>query len=109
MKATCFESGLNALNKARQEFMDDESKLVNIFYLSSFFIFIILTTRFYFSDQNIRETNKSRSFYFKKLNNNAQNLPLLKNDTSDIIVYRNDIEDFKKKRKYYLFWDLIKK
>ena len=84
-------------------------KAKNIFYLTSFCTFVILLTSFYFSDKNIRETNKSRSFYFKKLNNNAQNLPLLKNDTSDIIVYRNDIEDFKKKRKYYLFWDLIKK
>ena len=84
-------------------------KAKNIFYLISFCTFVILITSFYFSDKNIRETNKSRSFYLKKLNNNAQNLPLLKNDTSDIIVYRNDIEDFKKKRKYYLFWDLIKK
>ena len=84
-------------------------KAKNIFYLISFCTFVILLTSFYFSDENIRETNKSRSFYLNKLNNKAQNLPLLKNDTSDIIVYRNDIEDFKKKRKYYLFWDLIKK
>ena len=42
-------------------------KLKNIFYLGSFFIFIVLITRFYFSDQNIRETNKSRSFYSVEL------------------------------------------
>ncbi len=84
-------------------------KIKYIFYLVSFLFFTFLTINFYFSDKNIRETNKSRSFYLKKLNNNTQNLPLLKNDTSDIIVYRNDIEDFKKKRKYYLFWYLIKK
>ena len=81
----------------------------NIFYLGSFFIFIILTTIFYFSDQNIRETNKSRSFYSVKLNNNTQNLPLLKNDTNNIIEYINDLEVYKKKKKKYTFWDLIGK
>ena len=84
-------------------------KIKNIFYLSSFFIFIIFTTRFYFSDQNIRETNKSRSLYSVELNNNTQNLPLLKNDTNNIIEYINDVEIYKKKKKKYTFWDLIGK
>ena len=84
-------------------------KIKNIFYLASFLIFIVLTTRFYFSDQNIKATNKSRSFYSVKLNNNSQNLPLLKNDTNNIIEYINDIEIYKKKKKKYTFWDLIGK
>ena len=84
-------------------------KLKNIFYLGSFFIFKVLITRFYFSDQNIRETNKSRSFYSVELNSNTQNLPLLKNDTSNIIEYIDDIEVYKKKKKKYTFGDLIGK
>ena len=81
----------------------------NIFYLGSFLIFLILTTRFYFSDQNIRKTNKSRSFYSVKINNNTQNLPLLKNDTKNIIEYSNDIEVYKKRKKKYTFFGLIEK
>jgi len=84
-------------------------KIRNIFYLLSFFIFIVLTTIFYFSDQNVVKTNKSRTFYSVKLNEKISNLPLLKNDTSDIIEYRNDIEVYKKNKKTYIFWDLIKK
>ena len=84
-------------------------KIKNIFYLASFFIFIILTTKYYFSDKNIKETNKSRSLYSAKLNNNTQNLPLLKNDTNNIIEYINDVEIYKKKKKKYTFWDLIGK
>ena len=84
-------------------------KIKNIFYLLSFFIFLVLTTSFYFSDQNVRETNKSRSLYSVKLSNDTQNLPLLKNDTSDIIEYRNDIEVYRKNKKNYKFWDLIGK
>ena len=84
-------------------------KIKNIFYLASFFIFIILTTKFYFSDKNIKETNKSRSLYSAKLNNNTQNLPLLKNDTNNIIEYINDIEIYKKNKKKFTFWNLIEK
>ena len=84
-------------------------KIKNILYLGSFFIFIVLITRFYFSDQNIKETNKSRSLYYVRLNNNTQNLPLLKNDTNNIIEYINDVEAYKKKKKKYMFWDLIGK
>ena len=84
-------------------------KIKNIFYIASFFIFIILTTSFYFSEQNVKSTNKSRSIYATTQKNNTQNLPLLKNDTNNIIEYRNDIEVYKKKRKNYKFWDLIRK
>ena len=84
-------------------------KIKNIFYLGTFFIFIILTTRFYFSDQNIREINKSRAFYSAELSNNIQNLPLLKNDTNNIIIYLNDVEVYKKKKKKFSFFDLINK
>ena len=84
-------------------------KIINIFYLASFLIFIILTVRFYFSDQNIRETNKSRSFYSVKINNKTQNLPLLKNDTNNIIEYINGVEVYKKNKKKFTFFGLIKK
>ena len=63
---------------------------------------------FYFSDQNINSTNKSRVLYPYKLNNKTENLPLLENDTSNIIEYRDDIEIYKKNKKKYKFFDLIK-
>ena len=84
-------------------------KIKNIFYLLLFLTFIISTTSFYFSDQNIKEINKSRSIYSVNLNKYTQNLPLLKNDTNNIIEYINDIEIYKKKKKKYTFWDLIGK
>ena len=84
-------------------------KIKNIFYLSSFFIFIILTINFYFSDQNIKDTNKSRSIHAVNLNDNTQNLPILKNDTSNIIEYSDDLEVYKKKKKKYTFFGLIEK
>ena len=84
-------------------------KIKNIFYIGSCFIFILLITKFYFSDQNVRETNKSRSFNSVELNSNIQNLPLLKNDTNNVIEYSNDVSIYKKKKKKFTFFGLIKK
>jgi hypothetical protein len=39
-------------------------------------------------------------------NSGRNNLPVLKNDTSNIIIYINDLEDFKKKRKKR-FWEKL--
>ena len=41
------------------------------------------------------------------LNEDKKNLPTLKNDTNNIIVYKNDLEEFKKKRKKRLWEKLI--
>ena len=84
-------------------------KVINLFFLLLFFIFTFLTITFYFSDENIRKTNKFRSLYSVNLNKVINNLPLLKNDTSDIIQYKNDVEIYKKKKKNYIFWDLLEK
>ena len=85
-------------------------KIKKILFLISFPIFIILITKFYFSDKNIKQINKSRSAYSVKVNNdNTQNLPLLKNDTNNIIEFIDDIDVYKKKKKKYTFWDLINK
>ena len=84
-------------------------KIKNIFCLLSSFIFIILTTSFYFSEQNVIETNKSRSLYSAEFSAGVENLPLLKNDTNNIIYYRDDVQIYKKNKKSYKFWDLIGK
>ena len=84
-------------------------RIKNLFYIVSFFLFLILITSFYFSDQNIIATNKSRSFYSVEKKSKSGNIPLLKNDTKNIVEYRDDIEIFKKNKKKYKFWDLIKK
>jgi len=84
------------------------SKIKNIFYIISFCIFISSIILYYFSDYNIKETNKFRSLYIINTKDNIDGLPLLKNDTKNIIEYKNDVEFFKKKKKKYKFWDLIK-
>ena len=83
------------------------NKIKNIFFIIIFLIFIILVTKYYFSEKNIVFTNKSRTSYVTSLDNEKNNLPLLENDTSDVIVYINDLEEFKSKRKKRIWEKLI--
>ena len=81
-------------------------RIKNIFFLIIFFTFIFLILKHYFSEQNIVFINQSRSSYEISLDNNKNNLPVLKNDTNNIIIYVNDLENFKKKRKKR-FWEKL--
>ena len=81
-------------------------KISNIFYLISFFIFLFLITKYYFSDQNIKIINKSRSSYSFESTKESYSLPLLSNDTSEIIIYKNGLEEFNSKRKKR-FWERL--
>ncbi len=83
--------------------------LKNIFPIITFIFFMTLIVIFYFSEENIIATNKSRSSYAYELKLDLKDLPLIKNDTNNIIEYSEDVEIFKKNKKSYIFWDLIKK
>ena len=81
-------------------------RIKNIFFLIIFFTFIFLILKHYFSEQNIVFTNLSRSSYEMSLGNNKNNLPVLKNDTNNIIIYVSDLDNFKNKRKKR-FWEKL--
>ena len=81
-------------------------KTRDVFFLIIFFLFIFLIARHYFSEKNVIFTNKSRTSYSLMANKGIENLPVLKNDTNNIIIYKNDLEEFKKKRKKR-FWEKL--
>jgi len=80
-------------------------KFTNMIYLIFIISFLILINIFYFSNENIKNTNKIRSIY--TVIDKSLNLPLLKNDTKNIIQYTDDIKQYIKKKKKYKFFDLI--
>ena len=81
------------------------SKIKYIFLYCIFLSFISSITFHYFSESNIINTNKKRA---KKYLKNITNIPLLKNDTQNIIEYTDGVEKFKKSKKKYKFFDLLK-
>ena len=82
------------------------NRFKNIISLTFLVVFIFIITKHYFSEENIRFTNKSRSMYSVMINKNNDNLPVLESDTSNIIIYKNDLEEFSKKRKKR-FWERL--
>ena len=82
------------------------NRIKYIFLISFFLVFILFISNYYFSEKNILLVNKSRLSYDTLSKNKNINLPILKNDTNDIIVYLNDLEEIQNKRKKR-FWEKL--
>ncbi len=78
-----------------------------VVYLLTIFFFIFFTTKFYLSESNIKRSNKIILQYHNELDKKFSNLPIIKDDTKDIIEYSNEIEEFKNKKERK-FWNLFK-
>ena len=68
-------------------------------------LFLFLTGRYYFSDTNKKNSYRSLSFYNQKIETYSKNLPILEDDTKDIIEYVEKSNNKKKKR--FNFWKLL--
>ena len=68
-------------------------------------IFIFFTGKYYFSDENIKNSYRSYKNIDQKIKDYSKNLPLLKNDTENIIEYVKQTD--KKKKKKFNFWKLL--
>ena len=79
-------------------------ELKYLIYAICIFIFIVLIGRYYFSDENKKKSFRSLSDIDKKLEIYAKKLPILENDTKNIIEY---IEQKNLKKKKYNFWKLL--
>ena len=79
----------------------------NVAYLLTIFFFIFFVIKFYLSEDNVKWSNKVILQYQNILDKKFISLPIIKDDTNDIIEYTNEIEDFKNK-KQRKFWDLFK-
>ena len=80
-------------------------ELKYLIYLFVIFFFIFFTTKYYFSDENKKNSYRSFQSIDKKNAAYALNLTMLKSDTKNIIEYvENDIGQNKKT---YHFWKLL--
>ena len=80
-------------------------ELKYLLFLLVIFIFFFLSLKYYFSDDNKKNSYRS----YKRLGENitmySQNIILLKSDTIDIVEYVEKTID--KNKKNYNFWKLI--
>ena len=72
-------------------------------------IFISFTIKYYSSSKNIVNRDFNRLNINNILNEKVRNLPILSNDTNNIIQFNDSIEKDIKDEKKRSFWDLLKK
>ncbi len=70
-------------------------------------LFIFFTGKYYFSDSYKKKSYRSLNNNDKKLELYSLNLPVLENDTQNIIEYLKNTKT--KKKKKYFFWNLLDK
>ena len=68
-------------------------------------LFLFLTLRYYLSDTNKKNSYRSFNNINEKINIYADKLPILDDDTKDIIEYIE--QQSKKKKKKFNFWKLL--
>ena len=68
-------------------------------------LFLFFTGKYYFSDENIKKSYRAYKNIDKKIKVYSKDLPILENDTQDIIEYVKLTN--KKKKKKFNFWKLL--
>ena len=68
-------------------------------------LFIFFTGKYYFSDENIKKSYRSYKNIDEKTKIYSKNLPILENNTKDVIEFTKQTN--KKKKKKFNFWKLL--
>ena len=80
-------------------------ELKNLLYLFLITLFLYLSLKYYFSDNNKKNSYRSYKQINEKINKYSQNITLLKSDTVNIVEYIEKTID--KNKKNHTFWKLI--
>ena len=80
-------------------------ELKYLFFLLIISLFVFLTLKYYFSDNNKKNSYRSLLLIDEKIENYSQNVILLNDNTKNIIEFVEKAKD--KNKKNYNFWKLI--
>ena len=84
-------------------------KIFNIIMFLLIIIFILSIYNYYSSNKNIDAKNYNRKNIDQILREKIIDLPVLKNDTDNVIEFNNSLKDGIEENKRRSFWDLLKK
>ena len=76
-----------------------------LIFISIICLFIFLISRYYFSDTNKKNSYRSLNNINEKINIYVKKLPILEDDTKNIIEYVEQSNN--KKKKKFNFWKLL--
>ena len=83
-------------------------KIKSIFFLILVIIFFGSTFKYYSSNKNIKNKEFNRNNIDQILNDKISNLPILKNDTDNVIKFNDGFSNEIKNDKPRSFWNLLK-
>ena len=69
-------------------------------------LFFSFSINYYISDENKKKTFRNLSLIDKNISIYESKLPVISNDTEDMVKYLNNDKSINKKK--YFFWDLLK-
>ena len=82
-------------------------EIYKVVYFIIILLFVYLLFAIYFSEENIKKIKKNRVNIENSFKDYLSNLPILENDTNDVITY-NSSEFLEKKIKKRKFFELLK-
>ncbi len=82
--------------------------IIYLFIIVSIFIFYFNIFKYYFSNQNVKNTNLNRQNIEQIVKDKILDIPNLTNDTDKVIEFNTGFEEEIKNNKPRKFWDLLK-
>ena len=83
-------------------------KTLNILFLLLTLIFFFITYQYYASKKNIETKDFNRNNIEEIINTKIKDLPILDNDTNNVIVFNDGLTNSIKNEKPRSFWNLLK-
>ena len=84
------------------------NKLLNILMVILIIFFIFSIFKYYFSNMNVSNKSLNRLNIDQILQKKIKDLPILANDTNNVIEFNNSINEEINNEKKRKFWDLLK-
>ena len=83
-------------------------KVINLFFLSLVLFFFFQSYKYYSAQINIEAKDFNRNNIDEIINQKITNLPILKNDTNNVIEFNDGYTNEIKNDKPRSFWNLLK-
>ena len=84
-------------------------KIINLFFVTIVFLFFLNVYKYYSSNKNIKNINLNRSNIEEIVTTKISNIPILGNDTDNVIEFNSSFSEEIKDNKPRSFWNLLKK
>jgi len=83
-------------------------KIINLFFVIIVFLFFFNIYKYYSSNKNIKNINLNRSNIEEIIKTKISDIPILKNDTNNVIEFNDSFDEEIQNNKKRSFWDLLK-